>query len=96
VPRAAVAFFAPAEAGSMDADVRMTPVREEQLKERPSKRFRQLDIPLLLVMADGRRRRRRRRAADRRAQVLLVRSPSRKPRAGADSANQDAEPATAE
>jgi hypothetical protein len=54
-PHAAIAFFAPAEAGSMDADVRITPVREEQLKERLGERFRELDIPLLLEWPDGRR-----------------------------------------
>jgi hypothetical protein len=37
------------------ADVRITPVREEQLKERLGERFRELDIPLLLEWPDGRR-----------------------------------------
>lgn len=48
-PHAAVAFFAPDEAASLTADVRITPVREEQLKERLGERFRELDIPLARV-----------------------------------------------
>ena len=54
-PHAAASFFAPEEAASLTADVRITPVREEQLKERLGERFRELDIPLLLEWPDGRR-----------------------------------------
>ena len=46
-PREAIAFFAAAEASAIDADVRLLPIREEQLKERLGERFRELDVPLL-------------------------------------------------
>ena len=54
-PREALAFFAEAEARDLTPDVRITPVREEQLKERLGERFRELDIPLLVEWPDGRR-----------------------------------------
>jgi len=54
-PRAALAFCAEAEAQSITPDVRITPVREEQLKERLGERFRELDIPLLVEWPHGRR-----------------------------------------
>lgn len=47
-PREALAFFAAAEAQQLTPEVRITPVREEQLKERLGERFRELDIPLLV------------------------------------------------
>jgi hypothetical protein len=54
-PREALAFFAAAEAGHIDADARVTPVRQEQLGERLGERFRELDIPLLVEWPDRRR-----------------------------------------
>jgi hypothetical protein len=45
-PRQALAFFAVSEAQHLTPEVRITPVREEQLKERLGERFRELDIPL--------------------------------------------------
>jgi hypothetical protein len=54
-PRAAIALFAAAEAQAIDADARVTPVRQEQLQERLGERFRELDIPLLVEWPDGRR-----------------------------------------
>ncbi len=54
-PREAIAFFAAAEANAIDADVRLLPIREEQLKERLGERFRELDVPLLAEWPDGRR-----------------------------------------
>jgi hypothetical protein len=45
-PRQALAFFAASEAQHLTPEVRITPVREEQLKERLGERFRELDIPL--------------------------------------------------
>jgi len=54
-PRQALAFFAESEAQQITPDVRITPVREEQLKERLGERFRELDIPLLVEWPDGRR-----------------------------------------
>ena len=54
-PREAIAFFAAAEARAIDAEVRILPIREEQLKERLGERFRELDVPLLAEWPDGRR-----------------------------------------
>jgi hypothetical protein len=54
-PREAIAFFAEAEARNITPDVRITPVREEQLKERLGERFRELDVPLFVEWPDGRR-----------------------------------------
>ncbi|AGA31720.1 hypothetical protein TVNIR_0005 [Thioalkalivibrio nitratireducens DSM 14787] len=54
-PREAIALFAAAEAQAIDADARVTPVRQEQLQERLGERFRELDIPLLVEWPDGRR-----------------------------------------
>ena len=45
-PREALAFCAEAEAQSITPDVRITPVREEQLKQRLIERFREL-VPSL-------------------------------------------------
>ena len=54
-PRDSVGFFAEAEADSVDAGVRILPVRQEQLQERLGERFRELDVPLLVEWPDGRR-----------------------------------------
>jgi len=54
-PRDALAFFAAAEAPDPKDDVRITPVRQGQLKERLGDRYRELDAPLLVEWADGRR-----------------------------------------
>ncbi|MFO8003022.1 MAG: hypothetical protein R6U12_02130, partial [Thioalkalivibrio sp.] len=54
-PRQAIALFAASEAQAIDADARVTPVRQEQLQERLGQRFRELDIPLLVEWLDGRR-----------------------------------------
>jgi hypothetical protein len=54
-PRESLAFFAESEAHDISPEVRITPVREEQLKERLGERFRELDIPLLVEWPDGRR-----------------------------------------
>lgn len=54
-PRAALAFFAPQEAGDLDDSVRITPIRQEQLKDRLGDRFFELDVPLLVEWPDGRR-----------------------------------------
>ncbi len=54
-PREALAFFAADEAQDIDASVTITPLRQEQLKERLGERFRELDVPLLVEWPDGRR-----------------------------------------
>ena len=55
-PRSAIRFFAESEAQDMiDQDVRVLPIREEQLQERLGERFRELDVPLLVEWPDGRR-----------------------------------------
>ena len=54
-PREALAFFASEEAQDIDASVTITPLRQEQLKERLGERFRELDVPLLVEWPDGRR-----------------------------------------
>ena len=54
-PREAIALFAGAEARAIDAEARVTPVRQEQLQERLGERFRELDVPLLVEWPDGRR-----------------------------------------
>jgi hypothetical protein len=52
-PRESLAFLAESEARAITPEVRMTPVRQEQLKERLGERFRELDIPLLVEWPDG-------------------------------------------
>ena len=47
-PIPAIQFFAGPEAVDITADVRVTPIRQEQLKDRLGDRFRELDIPLLV------------------------------------------------
>ena len=54
-PRHALALFAAEEAPASEDDVRITPVRQEQLKERLGDRFRELDAPLLVEWNDDRR-----------------------------------------
>jgi hypothetical protein len=54
-PHQAIALFAASEAQAIDADARVTPVRQEQLQERLGERFRELDVPLLVQWPDGRR-----------------------------------------
>lgn len=54
-PLQALQLFAPEEAAHLDETVTFTPIREEQLKDRLSYRFLELDIPLLLEWPDGRR-----------------------------------------
>ena len=54
-PRDALALFAADEAPQTEDAARITPVRQEQLKERLGDRFRELDTPLLVEWADGRR-----------------------------------------
>ena len=54
-PRDSLAFFAAEEAPAPDDDVEVTPLRQEQLKERLGDRFRELDVPLFVDWRDGRR-----------------------------------------
>jgi hypothetical protein len=54
-PRDALDFFAHEEAAGIGPNVRILPVRQEQLKERLGERFRELDVPLLVEWPDGRR-----------------------------------------
>lgn len=54
-PRQALAFFAPQEAEGIDESVVITPIRQEQLKNRLGDRFHELDVPLLVEWPDGRR-----------------------------------------
>ena len=52
-PREALAFLAESEAFDLPADVRITPIRQEQLQERLGERFRELDVPLLVEWPNG-------------------------------------------
>ena len=54
-PIESIRFFAPQEAKEVDQSVKITPVRQEQLKDRLGDRFRELDTPILVEWADGRR-----------------------------------------
>ena len=54
-PHDALEFFASREAQHISRDVRITPIREEQLKDRLGDRFRELDVPLLVEWPDGAR-----------------------------------------
>jgi hypothetical protein len=54
-PREAISLFVASEAQAIDAEARVTPVRQEQLQERLGERFRELDVPLLVEWPDGRR-----------------------------------------
>ena len=53
--RQALELFASAEAQHLDEQVRITPIRQEQLKNRLGDRFHELDVPLLVEWPDGRR-----------------------------------------
>ncbi len=52
-PREALMFFAASEAFDLSPDVRITPVRQEQLKDRLGDHFHELDTPLLVEWPDG-------------------------------------------
>lgn len=54
-PRQALQFFAPEEAEGIDDSVVITPIRQEQLKNRLGDRFHELDVPLKVEWPDGRR-----------------------------------------
>ena len=54
-PREALKFIAADEAESIDAAVKVVPVRQEQLKQRLGDRFRELDVPLMVEWPGGRR-----------------------------------------
>lgn len=54
-PLQSLAFFVPAEAPSSHDEINILPVRQEQLKERLSDRYRELDVPLLIEWQDGHR-----------------------------------------
>ncbi|WP_313054175.1 DUF4351 domain-containing protein [Pseudomonas lopnurensis] len=54
-PRQALAFFAAQEAAEIDEQASITPIRQEQLKDRLGDRFHELDVPLLVEWPDGRR-----------------------------------------
>ncbi|MCU0835791.1 MAG: hypothetical protein MUC77_21945, partial [Chromatiaceae bacterium] len=54
-PHQALAFFAEAEALDLPREVRITPIRQEQLQERLGERFRELDVPLLVEWPNGER-----------------------------------------
>lgn len=54
-PRQALEFFAPQEARLIPPDATITPIREEQLKERLGDRFFELDVPLLVEWKNGSR-----------------------------------------
>jgi len=53
-PRQALQFFAPQEAFDVDESTTITPVRQEQLKNRLGDRFHELDVPLKVEWPDGR------------------------------------------
>ena len=53
-PYQALEFFASDESTDLTPDVRITPIRQEQLKERLGDRFHELDVPLLVEWPDGR------------------------------------------
>jgi len=55
-PRQSLEFFAAEEAGEMTPDVRITPVRQEQLKDRLGDHFHELDTPLLTEWPGGKRK----------------------------------------
>ena len=54
-PQQALEFFAGSESSDLGRGVRITPVRQEQLKSRLGDRYRELDVPLLVEWPDGRR-----------------------------------------
>ncbi|MGP9767757.1 DUF4351 domain-containing protein [Halomonas sp. AOP13-D3-9] len=54
-PHDALEFFAAEEAEGLSPSVTITPIRQEQLKERLGDRFHELDVPLLVEWPDGQR-----------------------------------------
>ncbi len=54
-PRESLMFFAAEESLGMPPDVRITPIRQEQLKDRLGDHFHELDTPLLVEWPDGSR-----------------------------------------
>ena len=54
-PLQAIELFSPEEALHLGPDVRIVPLRQEQLKERLGERFRELDVPLMVEWPDGQR-----------------------------------------
>jgi len=54
-PHQALRFFAADEAADIDERVTITPIRQEQLKDRLGDRFLEVDVPLLAEWPDGRR-----------------------------------------
>ena len=54
-PYDALELFAPSEAEMVRQGARITPIREEQLKDRLGDRFRELDVPLLVEWPNGER-----------------------------------------
>ena len=54
-PLEALALFVGEEAPNTADGVKVTPLRQEQLKERLGDRFRELDVPLMVEWPDGRR-----------------------------------------
>lgn len=54
-PRQALAFLAAQEAADLDPAAVITPIRQEQLKDRLGDRFFELDVPLLVEWPNGRR-----------------------------------------
>nr|WP_281494873.1 hypothetical protein [Marinobacter sp. S6332] len=54
-PVQAIQLFSPQESEAITCEARIVPLRQEQLKERLGKRFRELDVPLLAEWPDGRR-----------------------------------------
>jgi len=52
-PRQALELFAAQESALFDSSVRITPVRQEQLKHKLKDRHRELDVPLMLEWPDG-------------------------------------------
>jgi len=54
-PHQSVRLFAAEESGAMTPEVRITPVRQEQTKDRLGDRFHELDTPLLAEWPDGKR-----------------------------------------
>ena len=51
--RQALEFFAAQEAEGLDGGAHITPIRQEQLKNRLGDRFRELDVPLLVETGVG-------------------------------------------
>jgi hypothetical protein len=52
-PRQALDSFAPEEAERLPRDVRIVPLRQEQLQERLGDTFKELDVPLLVEYPNG-------------------------------------------